>query len=94
MLFQFFSFNSNSAWPDNHFGVLHDHIRAFIGAWDAPNNPNISKSSKMGSFLHGYHGYGKYFLIFSLSQLSLKRISANAITFSGMTLLALLFKSN
>ena len=59
-----FSFNSNSAWPDNHFGVLHDHIRAFIGAWDAPNNPKISKSSKMGSFLHGYHGYGNYYFYF------------------------------
>ena len=69
-----FSFNSNTAWPDSHVGVLHDHICAFIGAWDLKKTPKRSKLSKIVNFLHGYHGYhgyGKYFFIFcSLDPIS------------------------
>ena len=36
--FLIFSFHPISAWPDGHFGVLHDHISASINAW-VPQNP-------------------------------------------------------
>ena len=42
-IFQLFSFDPNSARPDGHFGVLHDHISASINAWIPQNSQNRQK---------------------------------------------------
>ena len=46
-IFLIISFEHNSARLADHFGVLHDHISASIGAWDPQNPQKRLNSSKI-----------------------------------------------
>ena len=61
-IFRFFSFDPNSARLDGHFGVLHDHISASIGAWDPQNPQKRLNSSKIAVLWLPW--LRKYFLLF------------------------------